>query len=95
MQSKQPVDDRALNRHVLDALQRFVNTSSATPRVLELGAGVGTMVSRLADWSVLRRAQYTLIDRDADSLAAARRHLEAFEFLFAAELELRKLGCRR
>jgi len=78
LQSKQPVDDRALNRHVLDALQRFVNTTSATPRVLELGAGVGTMVSRLADWNVLRRAEYTLVDRDADSLAAARRHLEAW-----------------
>ena len=78
LQSKQPVDDRALNRQVLDALQRFVKGSSATPRVLELGAGVGTMVSRLADWSILRRAQYTLIDRDADSLAAARRHLEAW-----------------
>lgn len=28
------------------------------------------------------------------TMAEARRHLEAFEFLFAAELELRKLGCR-
>src|SRR5690606_31639130 len=47
-----------------------------TPRVLELGAGVGTLVSRLADWNVLGRAEYTLVDRDGDSLAAARRHLE-------------------
>ena len=29
------------------------------------------------------------------TMAEARRHLEAFEFLFAAELELRKLGYRR
>jgi len=28
-------------------------------------------------------------------MAEARRHLEAFEFLFHCELELRKLGCRR
>lgn len=28
------------------------------------------------------------------TMAEARRHLEAFEFLFAAELELRKVGCR-
>ena len=27
-------------------------------------------------------------------MAEARRHLEAFEFLFHCELELRKLGCR-
>jgi SAM-dependent methyltransferase len=78
LQSKQPVDDRAINRQVLGALQQFLKGRSATPRVLELGAGVGTMVSRLADWNVLGRAEYTLIDRDADSLAAARRHLEAW-----------------
>lgn len=29
------------------------------------------------------------------NMAEARRHLEAFEFLFHCELELRKLGCRR
>jgi SAM-dependent methyltransferase len=77
LQSKQPVDDRAINRNVLGALERFVR-GRATPRVLELGAGVGTMVSRLADWNVLGRAEYTLVDRDSDSLAAARRHLESW-----------------
>jgi SAM-dependent methyltransferase len=76
--SKQPVDDRAINRNVLGALERFVRGRAATPRVLELGAGVGTMVSRLSDWNVLERAEYTLVDRDADSLAAARRHLESW-----------------
>ncbi len=77
LQSKQPVDDRAINRNVLAALERFVR-GRPTPRVLELGAGVGTMVSRLADWNVLGRAQYTLVDRDGESLAAARRHLESW-----------------
>lgn len=78
LQSKQPVDDRALNRQVLAALERFLRARSATPRVLELGAGVGTMVSRLADWNVLGRAEYTLVDREGESLAAARRHLESW-----------------
>jgi SAM-dependent methyltransferase len=78
LQSKQPVDDRAINCNVLAALGRFVRDRAATPRVLELGAGVGTMVSRLADWNVLGRAEYTLVDRDGDSLAAARRHLESW-----------------
>lgn len=78
LQSKQPIDDRALNRQVLGALERFLRGRAATPRVLELGAGVGTMVSRLADWKVLGRAEYTLVDRESDSLAAARRHLEGW-----------------
>lgn len=77
LQAKQPVDDRAINRNVLAALERFVR-GRATPRVLALGAGVGTMVSRLADWKVLGRAEYALVDRDGDSLAAARRHLEGW-----------------
>ena len=76
LQSKQPVDDRAINRQVLGALEQFVRSRPATLRVLELGAGVGTMVSRLADWNVLGRAEYTLVDRDGESLAAARQHLE-------------------
>jgi SAM-dependent methyltransferase len=78
LQAKQPIDDRALNRHVLAELERLVRQRPATLRVLELGAGVGTMVSRLADWNVLGRAEYTLVDREADSLAAARRHLESW-----------------
>lgn len=78
LHSKQPIDDRALNRQVLAALERLLRSRSSTPRVLELGAGVGTMVSRLADWNVLGRAEYTLVDRESDSLAAARRHLESW-----------------
>src|SRR5690606_22583399 len=36
-----------------------------------------SMVSRLSAWNVLRSADYTLLDRDAESLAAARDHLSA------------------
>lgn len=36
------------------------------------------MVSRLADWGILRAASYTLVDRDRDSLLEARRHLLAW-----------------
>jgi SAM-dependent methyltransferase len=75
--AKQPIDDRAINRQVLAALERELAAPRTGPlRILELGAGVGTMVSRLCDWGVVRRASYTLVDRDRDSLAAAREHLE-------------------
>ena len=76
--AKQPIDDRAINRQVLAALERELAEKMAPLRVLELGAGVGTMVSRLADWGVVGRAHYTLIDRDPESLAAARQHLQAW-----------------
>lgn len=76
LHAKRTVDDRALNRGVLDALRASLAELGEGPlRVLEIGAGVGTMLSRLGDWGVLRGTDYTLLDRDAASLASARTHL--------------------
>jgi hypothetical protein len=75
--SKKPVDDRALNQTVLSALRSaLAGQSHERPlQVLEIGAGVGTMVTRLADWKVIQRADYTLVDRDLASLQAAEEHI--------------------
>ena len=72
------MDDRALNRVVMGALQQELQ-APRTERleVLELGAGVGTMISRLSDWGLLGNARCTLVDRDEKSLQAARAHLLA------------------
>jgi SAM-dependent methyltransferase len=79
LHAKRSVDDRALNRVVLEqlreALAALPAAASTPPRVLELGAGVGTMVSRLADLGWLTRARYTLLDSDRTSLDAAAAHL--------------------
>ncbi len=72
LHSKKTVDDRAIHRRVLEG---FVAALPECPNIVEIGAGVGTMVSRLADWGYLRRARYTLVDRDLASLSAARAHL--------------------
>jgi hypothetical protein len=53
-------------------------TPSSPVRVLEVGAGVGTMIARLVDWNVLCRADYTLLDIDRDSLAAASQWLSTW-----------------
>src|SRR5688572_29686117 len=75
--SKKPVDDRALNRAVLEKLQAELSRrAGGRPlEVLELGAGVGTMVARLSDWGVIENAHYTLVDRDLASLRAAQAEL--------------------
>src|SRR5688572_7870784 len=79
LHAKRTVDDRALNRGVLDALHASLAELGERPlRILEIGAGVGTMLSRLGDWGVLRRTDYVLLDRDAASLASARTHIEAW-----------------
>jgi SAM-dependent methyltransferase len=77
--AKRTVDDRALNRGVLERLNALLTeTGRERHGIVELGAGVGTMVSRLVDWGVVASADYRLLDRDARSLEAARRALESW-----------------
>src|SRR4051794_25236891 len=74
--AKRSVDDRALNRVVFEALRHELSgRAQAELRVLELGAGVGSMVHRLAEWGLVARGTYTCVDADAHSLRAAREHL--------------------
>src|SRR5262245_10565139 len=75
--AKRSVDDRALNRHVLAALRSHVPVGEpGRPlRVLEIGAGNGTMVARVAEWELFRHADYLAIDAHADAVADAWRSL--------------------
>lgn len=73
LSAKQTVDDRALNRGVLDRLRQEIDAAGdRRVKVVEIGAGIGTMAARLCDWRVLRRADYHLVDVDPDLIAAGR-----------------------
>src|SRR5712675_1672085 len=71
--AKTTVDDRALNRHVLAELRRLM--PAGAPRVLEVGAGLGTMVARLMDWGVVGAGEYILLDADRQLLDHSRQWL--------------------
>jgi SAM-dependent methyltransferase len=75
--AKKTVDDRALNRRVWQRLRQTL--PAATPetplRVLEIGAGIGTMIERVLAWNLLTHAVYTAIDAEPDNIAEARRRL--------------------
>jgi len=71
--AKTTVDDRALNRHVLAGLRRLM--PAGAPRILEVGAGLGTMVARLMDWGAVVAGEYTLLDADRQLLDSSRRWL--------------------
>ena len=76
LEAKKTVDDRALNQRVLASLRNELAARTESPTtVLEVGAGIGTMATRLVDWQVLSRAEYTLLDVDPELLARARRRL--------------------
>jgi SAM-dependent methyltransferase len=71
--AKTTVDDRALNRQVLAELRRLM--PARAPRVLEIGAGLGTMVARLLEWGVVETGEYVLLDADQQLLDGSRRWL--------------------
>jgi SAM-dependent methyltransferase len=71
--AKTTVDDRALNRQVLAELRRLM--PAGAPRVLEVGAGLGTMVARLTDWAAVVAGEYILLDADQQLLDGSRRWL--------------------
>ena len=67
--SKQSVDDRALNKDVLQAL--ISNLPRGPIRIIEVGAGIGTMLRRLLRWDVIRQCEYVMVDEMAENIEYA------------------------
>ena len=79
--AKKSVDDRALNRPVWDRLRHQLRTRSdrGPLRILELGAGIGTMIERVVDWGLVTGdTVYVAVDREAAHLQAARQRLTSW-----------------
>src|SRR5579872_6656715 len=88
--AKTTVDDRALNRQVLAELSRLM--PAGAPRVLEVGAGLGTMVARLLDWGVVGAGEYVLLDADRQLLDCSRRWLRDWAAARGLRSDLRPDG---
>lgn len=70
--AKKTVDDRALNAHVWQTLKQQMPQA---PKILEVGAGIGTMVERLAEQKFISFVNYTAIDNQPENIATAQRRL--------------------
>jgi len=68
--SKQSVDDRALNKDVLEALK--ANLPNELLTITEVGGGIGTMAVRLLRWDVISQAEYVLVDEMPENIEYAR-----------------------
>jgi hypothetical protein len=79
--AKRTVDDRALDRRTVETLREQVQARAGERdgpfRVLEVGAGIGTMLARLVDWDVLPTGDihYTAVDIEPDNVAAIPGYL--------------------
>lgn len=64
--SKQTVDDRALNKDVLNALRAHMPSQPVS--IIEVGAGIGTMLKRLVHWNIFCVGEYVLVDAMKDNM---------------------------
>ncbi|EMA26440.1 hypothetical protein [Haloarcula argentinensis] len=75
LRAKQTVDDRALDRRLIETLREQLATRAADSdgplRLLEIGAGIGTMLARFVEWDVLPAGdiRYTAVDIQAGNLS--------------------------
>ncbi|HLO33864.1 MAG TPA: hypothetical protein VK249_32245 [Anaerolineales bacterium] len=86
--SKQTVDDRALNKDVLNELR--VNLAQQPVTVIEAGGGIGTMLRRLMKWGVLCHGDYILVDALDVNIAYAREWIP--QWAAAAGLNVERFG---
>jgi hypothetical protein len=74
--SKQSVDDRALNKDVLSALKS--NLRQQPVRIIEVGAGIGTMLRRLIRWDIIRQCEYVMVDEMAENIEYASEWIKVW-----------------
>lgn len=75
--AKRTVDARAFNMHVWASLENALAGFPRPLRVLELGAGVGSMALRLVERGLLKEVDYTLVDQIPENLVVAKDSLKA------------------
>jgi hypothetical protein len=82
LRAKRTVDDRSLDRRLLDRLHEGVaeRASEGPLRVLDVGAGLGTMLERFLEWDVLPAGtvEYTAVDVESANARAIPDHLSAW-----------------
>ena len=72
LDAKRALDDRSLNREVLD---RFAEELPPDPAILEVGAGTATMVERFVRWDVIDGGRWTAVDAHEEALAAGEARI--------------------
>jgi len=81
LRAKRTVDDRALDRRLVDELREALAARAdgrdGPLRLLEIGAGIGTMLARFFDWDVLPAGDivYVALDVQAENVAAMSEYL--------------------
>lgn len=75
--AKKSLDDRSINRPVWQALKTGLPGAamSGPLQVLEIGAGIGTMIERILEWELVSQAEITILDALVENIETAQEHL--------------------
>ncbi|BBM86383.1 class I SAM-dependent methyltransferase [Candidatus Uabimicrobium amorphum] len=78
LESKKTVDDRALNRVVLKKMCDYLYevTKEKSLHIVEMAAGIGTMLERLIDWDLLPSTTYTMVDVSEEYIFRAKERIQ-------------------
>lgn len=93
LSAKKSVDDRALNRQVQEILTSHLPSDQQPLQVLEIGAGIGTMLERLSTWGLKGRMEYTGIDAQPENINMAWQRLPIWAKLHGYQVRLIETGC--
>lgn len=79
LKAKKTVDNQSFNRHVWDTLNHQLETKKSPLRVLEVGAGIGTMIARAIERELFdSEVFYTAVDIQHENSVEAPRFLAAW-----------------
>ena len=80
LEAKKGIDDRSLNGRVWNELVKRLKRSTPDEpiRILEVGAGIGTMIERMLDEGLLNSAIYTAVDEMEENKIRAHERMRAW-----------------
>lgn len=81
LDAKKAIDDRSLNKEVWNEFSGWVKSRKSETenfKVLEIGAGIGTMIERLLDASLLTKCHYIALEPEGPFKEAAKLRLQAW-----------------
>lgn len=76
---KRSIDDNSLNSQVWQTMASWLTAeqlNGRTVRILEIGAGIGTMIERLLDAGLLSHCEYTAVELEPGFRDAAMQRLQ-------------------
>jgi SAM-dependent methyltransferase len=80
LKAKTTVDDRAIHPRVWSLWAKHLRAAQQAGRIrlVEAGAGIGTMIVRMLEGGLLERAEYDAVEADSRLAPAASSHLRAW-----------------